>query len=210
MPRLRFGSPCTTQTTPAPQGYGYRVWVTEEQDSRVVLRGITVPEIWRPGINTAACANSPPSTVDLWMQYGPRLGRDLLHDYWDVHDKGVPAPGCQCGFWSLPTLVAAVQKQYYTAPLLRSYINKCMPPPSSFVLVGAIRYWGKTIVHTDGTRAHHAQVLALLQQREWVGGVVHLPGYVENVRQAGRTYDVPVFGLRKELEEFVADQRLSR
>lgn len=88
-------------------------------------------DAWKPGQNTAVCTSSV-----------AKINYDFLFDYHEILEHQAPDPACMCGLYAYHTL----SDMQYT---------------SSDQIIGAVKLWGAVEVHETGSRAEHAEVVAL-------------------------------------------------
>lgn len=154
------------------------------------LYGLGVPVKWEPGVQDARCAGTVPVTVadycdpppldaprpDPYTYFGAGPGPWPLPDgRWATLvekrtcngaiplDHQVPSLESKCGLWA------------HRQPIPNCACDEPAAPHHG--AVGVVRMWGRAVEHTDGWRAEHAEVVALVDHSNTVRRDYWVPRY---------------------------------
>lgn len=154
------------------------------------LQGLGVPVKWEPGVQTARCAGTVPVTVAEYCDPPPPdTPRPDSYTYFGAGPGPWPLPD---GRWvklvKRPTCNDAIPLDHLT-PSLQSKCGlwahrqpipdcACEDPGTRYHgAVGVVRMWGRAVEHTDGWRAEHAEVVALVDHSGSVRRDYGVPRY---------------------------------
>lgn len=154
------------------------------------LQGLGVPVVWEPGVQNARCKGQTSVTVAEYCDPPAEVRRPVTYDMWfgpgpgpwplpdgrwvklvkrptcnDVSPFDHPVPSLQskCGLWA------------HRQPIPDC---ACDQPASEWHgAVGVVRMWGRAVEHTDGWRAEHAEVVALVDHSNSVRRDYWVPRY---------------------------------
>lgn len=159
------------------------------------LTGLGIPVEWTPGMQTARCEGKHPVAVAEYCDPPESKPADAYpaSDYiYDRQDRGP---------WLLPDgrWVRTTQRMScrqtallpveHPSPSLHSrcgiWAHKqpiadcaCSEPGADYHgAVGVVRMWGRAVEHTDGWRAEHAEVVALVDHSDRLSGDYDVPRY---------------------------------
>lgn len=166
---------------------GWRGWNVTHDADEPRLVGLTHPEVWNPGVVSAAECMVYRPVVEVTLHNVPpedfaeaEAEIEKLVSSWnsrwnDPHEP--PNEGCTCGLY---------------AKLKQSEIE-------SGQVWGRIEAWGKIVKGAYGFRAEYARVTGLLLTSRIVTGPNRWFNHDESVRELARIYEVPILddpGLR--------------
>lgn len=117
---------------------GYRSWKLDDW----VLSPVSFGSPWRPGVNKATCKRADMMGVfgSFSVTWSLTTGGVITGDPVIAPEHAAPKQDCACG--------------------LHAYHE--LPEQGEGIVIGAVAAWGNLQVHSNGFRAEHAQIVALV------------------------------------------------